>query len=195
MRVLLVESCEGAGEDVRRQLVAEGHEVVECFDAGQQLCVGSGSSAQCPFHDGVDAAVAVRIPGDATPNLHEMGAVCAIKHRVPLVEVPGLDTSPFAGRAVAASGDIVGAVEAVAADATAHADAATAALRRLPALADVDPEQVFATARRQGDRLMVTLHLPSGLPANQAAQATTWAARAVRDHDEFARIIDFSLAH
>jgi hypothetical protein len=194
MRVLLVESTEGAGDDVRKRLIAEGHEVVECFEAEQHLCVGVDHAERCPFRQGVDAAVAVRIPGDAAPNLHEMGAVCAINHRVPLVEVPGLDTSPFAGHAVATSGDIIGAIESVVNEAPGHAEAATAAMRALPTLADYDPAEVFATAKRQGDRLMITLHLPAGLAPNHAAQATTWAARAVRDHDDFARIIDFSVA-
>ena len=50
MRVLLVESTEGAGEDVRKRLIAEGHEVVECFEAEQHLCVGVDHAERCPFY-------------------------------------------------------------------------------------------------------------------------------------------------
>jgi hypothetical protein len=195
MRVVLAESIEGSGQEVRDQLVAAGHEVVECFEPGEDLCVGAGHAERCPYAGTVDVAVAVRIPGDGPIELREMGAVCSLNHHVPLVEFPGLESSPFAAYSTHSSGDVVGAIEAVAGTAPFHAAAATEALRGLPVLRDYEPESVFATARRDGDRLQLTLTLPPGLTGNQIAQATTWAARAVRDLDPHARTIDLGIAH
>jgi hypothetical protein len=194
MRVLLVESCPGTSDDVRTQLTDAGHEVVECFDDTAPLCVGIDDARRCPLGHPVDVAIAVRVPGDGAAKLHEMGAVCALRHRVPLVEYPGLDTSPFHGRSTATSGDLIGAIDDAAAQAGPHALAATAAIRGLPGLTDRDPGAAFATTERDGKRLHVVVHLPAGIAPEVAGMAATVATRAVREVDPYVSVIDVSLA-
>lgn len=195
MRVLLVESCPGTSDDVRAQLTDGGHEIVECFDDHSPLCVGSDDGRRCPLGQPVDVAIAVRIPGDGAAKLHEMGAVCAIRHRVPLVEYPGLDTSPFHGHSIPTSGDVLGALDDALAGGTSHAVAATNALRQLPYLAGGDPGAVFATSERQGRRVHITVHLPAALAAGDTSHAVTTVVRAVRAFDAHVPVIDVSVAH
>lgn len=195
MRVLLVESCPGTSDDVRAQLLDNGHEIVECFDDHSPLCVGSEDGRRCPLGQPVDVAVAVRVPGDGAAKLHEMGAVCAIRHRVPLVEYPGLETSPFHGHSVPTSGDVLGALDEALAGGSNHAVAATGALRKLPYLAAFDTAAVYATSVREANRLKLTVHLPVEVKQSDAAHAVTTVVRAVRDFDPYVPVIDVSVAH
>jgi hypothetical protein len=123
-----------------------------------------------------------------------MGAVCAIRHRVPLVEYPGLETSPFHGRATATNGDVLGALDEAVSNGSPHAIAATNALRQLPHLADADTSKIFATAERDGSRLHLVVHLPDDLAANIAGHAVTAMIRAVRAYDPYVPVIDVSMA-
>lgn len=195
MKVLLVESCPGTSDDVRAQLRESGHEIVECFDDHSPLCVGSDDGRRCPLGQPVDVAVAVRVPGDGAAKLHEMGAVCAIRHRVPLVEYPGLETSPFHGHSVPTSGDVLGALDEALAGGSAHAIAATDALRKLPYLAAFDHAAVYATAEREANRLRLTVHLPDGVQRADTSHAVNSVVRAVRDFDPYVPVIDVSVAH
>lgn len=195
MRVLLVESCPGTSDEVRIQLADAGHEVVECFDDKAPLCVGIDDGRRCPMNNQVDVAVAVRVPGDGAAKLHEMGAVCAIRHRVPLVEYPGLETSPFHGRATATNGDVLAALDDAVSNGSPHAIAATNALRQLPHLVGRDQQGIYATAERDGARLHLTVHLPDDLEANVAGHAVTAMIRAVRAYDPYIPVIDVSMAH
>lgn len=195
MRVLLVESCPGTSDEVRAQLTEGGHEIVECFDDHSPLCVGIDDGRRCPLGQPVDVAISVRVPGDGAAKLHEMGAVCAMRHRVPLVEYQGDEASPFHGRAIPAAGDVLGAIDGALGGDSAHAVAATGALRKLPYLAGADASAVYATAQRQAQRLQLTVHLPHGVDPANVSHAVNSVVRAVRDFDPYVPVIDVSVAH
>ena len=113
MRILLVDGDQSEGVVLAGQLGERGHEVVRCFPPeGHTLCVGASDSSKCPVESlGCDVALIVRDP-ESEPGLREMGAVCAIRRHIPVIEACAEAKSPFATWATPAGSAVIEAVEA-----------------------------------------------------------------------------------
>ncbi|MEY4372766.1 MAG: hypothetical protein RL219_1535 [Actinomycetota bacterium] len=184
MRVLLVESTPGNAHEVNSWLTDAGHEVVRCFDTPVTFgCRGTVAHNDCPLESRADMALLVRDLAGHAHTLTEMGAVCAMRHRIPVVEV----TEPHS-RDLDAT--MLGALAAVQYR-TEHADyehAVRDALGRLPGLAHAERVQVVVTL--QPDRVHAMLHVPDDLDGALVSTMVDHAGRALRAHDPHVRVID-----
>lgn len=184
MRVLLVESTPGNAHEVTSWLTDAGHEVVRCFEPPVTFaCRGATEHAQCPLESPTDMALLVRDLDDRGHTLTEMGAVCAMRHRVPVVEL----NEPH-GRALDAV--LLGALAAVEyrTEYEAYERAAHDALRRITTLQQ--PERVQVVVNLQNDRVRAVLHVPPDLGRDMVSTMVDHVARALRAHDPYARVID-----
>jgi hypothetical protein len=103
MQVLLIESSPGAAKTLHNRLIRDGHEVVSCNDSRGGPCRGVEANNSCPLQNHIDVAILARRDASA-PTLNEMGAVCADRHRVPVVELyPGDEFGPGESAVVAAA--------------------------------------------------------------------------------------------
>lgn len=87
--VLLIESHHGVGDTATQVLAGSGHRVHRCHDTGDPswVCVGLTDPSSCPLDGHIDVAVLARAPGTTAPTPHEDGVRCAIRARLPLVEI------------------------------------------------------------------------------------------------------------
>jgi hypothetical protein len=90
MRILLVATRPEDATAVESTLLDEGHTVTTCFDGHGGPCRGAKDVEQCPLESSVDLAVIARAPG-VEPGLLEMGATCAVHHRVGVIEIDPAD--------------------------------------------------------------------------------------------------------
>ena len=177
MDVLLIESSPGIAASLQHRLIRDGHDVVSCNDSHGGPCRGVERNESCPLERHIDIAVLAR-ERDAAPSLNEMGSVCALRHRVPLVTLyPGDEFGPGASTEIAAA----------------------VARRELEA-------GYVAAIRRQlghivGDITVVREHsrIHATLAVSEVAnaQAINWIADrardAVREHDRHTPVIDISI--
>ena len=178
MRILLVEADAGRSATVVDELEARGHEVVTCFPDDDRACVGAHDSAKCPVESlGCDVTVVVRDPM-ASPQLREMGAICAGRRHVPLVD------------SATRGGDIVAIVEGY--DTGSRPRLVEAVERRLADLPVVKRLGRVPTVsvRHAGDGLTLTIDLPPGLSRDEDDSIVTWAARALRESDPYSLTAD-----
>jgi hypothetical protein len=193
MKVLLVEGAPGIGAPAENQLRAAGHTVVGCEPAEPSSpCRGLEAVGDCPL-DGLDIDVAVvsRASGDLAPS--ERGALCAARHRIPVV-VSGnpRHAISFGPGTHTAGSDLVAACEQAARSGVAH----VAAIRRELLIAgvvtadDVDgPNQrVSFEVRREPRRLRLVVRAPQDEP--RLASITKSAAEALRRFDPHTSVID-----
>lgn len=191
MRVLLVDGDHREGDVVAAQLEERGHEVVRCFGADDaHLCRGVHVHAECPLEgEGVDVAVLVR-DQERPPQLREMGVVCAIRHRVPVVEAYAHDEAPFVGYVTQGGTAVVEAVEdAGGPDRPGHEAAIEARLATVPAVARLGKMPGVDVAKDL-KRLVVTLELPAEMSEADVQSVVTWAVQAVRDYDPYTPVVD-----
>lgn len=87
MRVLVIEDTIGNSVDIVLDLVEAGHRVVRCQPIGGTVepCAGLTGNA-CPLDERVDVTVQVH-DGDEELTLRELGAVCAGRAGIPIVNV------------------------------------------------------------------------------------------------------------
>src|SRR3954465_9458697 len=101
MRILLLESHPGVGAVTEAELVAHGHDVVHCHEAGQPAfpCRELESPGSCPLRgaDAVEVAVVVHDPAADSPTMAESGVACALRNEVPVVSRHDGTPGPFAG--------------------------------------------------------------------------------------------------
>jgi hypothetical protein len=177
MEVLLIESSPGIASTLQHRLIRDGHEVVSCTDSRGGPCRGVESNAACPLDRHIDVAVLAR-ERDATPSLNEMGAVCAQRHRVPLVTLY--------------PGDEFGAgpsTEIAAAIARREVEAGyVAAVRR-----EVGHAVGDITVLREHQRIHVTLAIPEVVDAQVVSMLADRARHAVRQHDRHTPVVDVSV--
>lgn len=98
MRVLVMESDPHAADEASKRLHSAGHDVERCFerDLGSFPCKALHAGGRCPLDDGpIDVAVVVRGHAWPRPTPLELGAVCALRAGVPLVEAGITVFSPF----------------------------------------------------------------------------------------------------
>ncbi len=177
MDVLLIESSPGIATTLQHRLIRDGHEVVSCNDSHGGPCRGVEHNESCPLDQHIDIAVLAR-ERDTEPSLNEMGSVCALRHRVPLVTLyPGDEFGPGPSTEIAAA----------------------VARRELEA-------SYVAAIRRQlghivGDITVVRehnrIHATLAVSEVASAQAINWigdrARQAVREHDRHTPVIDISI--
>jgi len=171
MRILLVDGEAGLGRETACEFESRGHDVVECFRDEDQLCVGATDSAMCPVDSlGCDVAVVVGHDGPS-PRLREMGAICATRRHLPLVD------------SATVSGGLVDAVEALdVGSRPGLVDVVEQRLRGVPAVIRIGRVPTVAV-RHVGGRLVMTLDLPQGLTRQEEESVVTWAVRALRESD------------
>jgi hypothetical protein len=189
MRVLLVESTPGNAEAVRAWLEESGHETATCFEPTAALagpgglgCRGVDHPEDCPLDRPTDLAVLVRDFDGGARSLTEMGAVCALRHRVHLVELTEPDPHDL-------DATMLAVVSEAHTDAPggAYAEVVRAALAELDTLGGAD---VGVRVTRSPDRVHVMLDVPTAVDDRVLPMTVDRASRAVRGHDPFVKVID-----
>lgn len=126
----------------------------------------------------IDVAILARERG-AEPSLNEMGSVCAMQHRVPLVTLyPGDEFGPGPSTEVAAA----------VARREVEAGYVAAVRRRL----GHGVEDIIAL--REHQRVHVTITVPKSTDAPTISKLADRARQAVREHDRTTPVIDISVA-
>lgn len=194
MRILLVDSDQSESSVLAGQLGERGHEVVRCFpNEGSDLCVGVDHPEKCPVESlGCDVALVVRDPAHA-PQLREMGAVCAVRRHIPLVEACQEDSSPYSGWSTPAGTAVVEAVEEFDSGFRPRLVAAVEAkLAEVPAVRRLGRLPTIAV-RRVGSVLQLSITLSSEYTGAEEESIVTWAVRALREADPHAPTADVSV--
>jgi len=188
MRVLLVESTPGSAREVAAWLNEAGHESSSCFDTPVTFgCRGVATHDDCPLEQPTDVAILVRDLDHGGHTLTEMGAVCAMRHRVPVVEIVEPATNELDSIMLAA---LEGAQHH-----TAHLDYVLAVREQLHHVPDIgDPSRINISITRAGGRVHAMLRLPDNITEKQLPLVVDWVGRALRQHDPYARIIDVGVS-
>ena len=179
MKLLLIESTPGNAHEIGADLIAEGHEVVTCADEHGGPCRGISQHAECPMEHHIDLTIVAREHGSAH-TLDEMGSVCAMRHRVPMVEVDPRQVADELPSVKVANAVAKRAIEAGYATAVRHE------LGHLPALVDVE---------RTPGRIHVSVQVPAsqGASSQQLSAVADRARHAVRAHDPYVSGIDVAV--
>ena len=184
MKILMIDSDRREGAVLADEFRTRGHEVVRCFpDPSDGMCVGVHSPHECPVESlGCDVALVVR-DADRPPHLQEMGAVCAVRRHIPLIEAYGHGDGPFADWATPTGTAVIEAVEEHDSGLRPRlVEAVERALADLPLVTRLGRVPTVAV-RKHDDRLSVSIDMPAGLSAADEDAIVTWAVRAVREHD------------
>lgn len=178
MKLLLVESQPGIARTLTTQLTDAGHDVVMCSDeVGDGPCRSVADGAACPLHEHVDLTLVAK-PEAGVDTLLEMGAVCAERHRIPVVRVDPdacADPADFVRRAAAAGKDRV--------------EAQYAAVVR----ADLADLGATVEATRESGRVQIVVGVGPTADSATRSRAADRARAAVRNFDPFVRSIDVSV--
>jgi hypothetical protein len=177
MEVLLIESSPGVAISLQRRLARDGHEVITCNDSQGGPCRGIESDQSCPMERHIDVAILAR-QRSAAPSLNEMGSVCAMQHRVPLVTLyPGDEFGPGVSTEIAA------------AVARRQVEAGyVAAVRRQLGHGVED-----ITVMREHQRIHVTITVGTSMSAQTIGRLVDRARQAVHEHDRHAPVVDISV--
>ena len=177
MEVLLIESSPGVASTLQQRLLRDGHDVVSCNDSHGGPCRGVDSHDSCPMERHIDVAILARERG-AAPSLNEMGSVCALTHRVPLVTLyPGDEFGP------GVSAEITAAV------AKREVEATYVGVIRRELGHDVDDIHVT----REHQRIHVELTIAESLDARAVSRLADRARHAVRAYDRTTPVVDISV--
>jgi hypothetical protein len=196
MKVLVLESENGAAAIATAQLERAGHEVLRCHEPGARAfpCAGFGSSG-CPLEqEGVDVVLTVRSRPSAQPAPLEDGAVCALRRHVPLVVAGRAGANPFSTFPVTIAGrDIVAACEEAATGPLVdHEAVAQRALDESLLANGLDDSDARATVRRRAGRITTSLRFPTETPERTRAMASVRVVGALRQFDPYNGGIDVS---
>jgi hypothetical protein len=177
MEVLVIESSPGIAATLEHRLVRDGHEVISCNDSHGGPCRGVVSNEACPMTSHIDLAILARERG-APPSLNEMGSVCAMRHRVPMVTLyPGDEFGPGTSTEIAAD----------TARRVVEAGYAAAIRQHLKhAVEDI-------TVEREHQRVHVTLTITEPMSAQSIGRLADRARQAVREHDSHTPVVDISV--
>jgi hypothetical protein len=193
MKVLLVEGATGIGASAESELRAAGHVVVGCEPAEPSSpCRGLEAIGDCPLdgHD-IDVAVVSRASGELTPS--ERGALCAARHRIPVVVAGNPRHAMSFGPGTHLAGpDLVEACTQAAGSGAAHV---VAVRRELLMAGVVSPDDVDGRnppisfeVRREPRRLRLVVRAPQDEP--RLASIIKSAAEALRRFDPHSSVID-----
>jgi hypothetical protein len=180
MRILLVATRPEDATAVESTLLGEGHTVTTCSDGNGGPCRGTEHVEQCPLESSVDLAVIARGQG-VEPGLLEMGATCAVHHRVGVVEIDPADPplESLYDLADAAEAAVVAEYEQSVRDLI-H--------RALPA----GTVPAVVVTRRDQD-VHVSVLVDRRLDALTVSAVADRARAGVRRHDRFAKVIDVAV--
>lgn len=198
MDVLLVESHVGLGRQAERELQAAGHRVLHCVSEDMSgPCVGLSDRVECPL-DRYDVAAAVIARVGDPLRAGEHGAICAARHRIPLVTAPDVtELGSLEGLADTWSVDVVRSVELAAASGTRHEAAVLRDLLTLGVVGRDDVEgddaPVAISVEREPRRLVLTVWLPEG--DGREAGIVKSATEALRRYDPHVSVIDVHVRH
>jgi hypothetical protein len=199
MRVLVVGTLPGAVERASETLRDAGHEVVCCHDGDDAAFPCRGLRGDdCPLDGpGVDVVVSARDHAWPTPSTYEDGAVCALRHRVPMVVHGVTSGHPFdewvSGES-RSDQELPAVVEAVArAPMSGHTDFTRSTARQVLETAGLPTDGLDAAVVRRDGRLRVTLTLPAGAEAAESS-VTAKVLGGLRRYDRHARGIDLGFA-
>ena len=182
MRILLVASRPNDATSIEATLLDDGHTVTTCTDGSGGPCRGLHDFDECPLEASVDVAVVARAVGaDDERTLAEMGAVCAVRHRVGVIE---MDPERPSGRSLYDMAD--------------EAERAQCELYETTIASMIDPmlpTGVSATVKvaRLDRDVRVSVLLRGRTDALQNAAIADRARAGVRRHDRFARVIDVTV--
>jgi hypothetical protein len=166
---------------VEQALTSVGHTIATCHDDHGGPCRGVDHLEECPLESSVDLAVIARSP-QSHHGLDEMGAVCAARHRVGVVE---LDPSRAADTSLY---DLADAAEARLC--SEYEASVTATLRETSPMTPLS-----VTVRRHDRDIRVRLELDVRATPLEMTALADRARAGVRRHDRFARTIDVSVVH
>ena len=177
MDVLVIESTPGIAATLEHRLVRDGHQVLSCNDSHGGPCAGVDADVECPLTNHVDVAVLAR-PRGAPRTLNEMGSVCAMRHRVPLVTLhPGDEFGP------GPSTEIAAAVARRAVEASYEA-----AVRR-----QVGHSVDDITVQREYQRIHVTITVEKTMSALAIRRLVDRVRQTVRAYDPHTPTVDISV--
>jgi len=199
MRVLVVGTLPGAVEGARATLQEAGHEVVGCHDGDDAAFPCRGLRGDdCPLAGpGIDVVVSARHHAWPARSPYEDGAVCALRHHVPMV-VHGITARHPFGEWVSGESrseqELPAVVESVArAPMSGHSDFARSTTRQVLESAGLPTDGVDAAVVRREGRLRVTLTLPPGSEAAESS-VTAKVLGGLRRYDRHAPGIDLGFA-
>jgi hypothetical protein len=194
MRILMLESHAGVGDDAVAMLTEVGHTIERC-EAGDRRfpCRGLAGEDVCPLDEYVDVAVLAQEPG---VDYLEHGAVCAARERVPVVEIEPAHAHlrlPASVWTSAAGPSLAEECERAARDGTAHAQAVAKRLVALGVIARDQLEGEDATlsiaVERGTNRLLMTIGL-GDQNRDRRTEIVRAATQALRDFDQRVPVID-----
>jgi hypothetical protein len=122
-----------------------------------------------------------------------MGAICAIRRHIPMIEARAESKSPFADWSTPAGTAVIEAVEEF--DTGARPGLVTAIearLATLPAVIRLGQLPTIAV-RHIGSRLLMNITLPPGATPAEEESIVTWAVRCLREVDPYTLTADVSV--
>lgn len=181
MKILLVANHPDDAQAVEHALVAEGHSVATCHDERGGPCRGVSSPESCPLETSVDLTVIARSP-EQHRGIDEMGAICAARHRIGVVEIdPNAPSEvPLYELADAAEDRICREYERSVLD----------------TIREIQPDLPLQVSVRRHDRdVRVRIQLQTDAGTLETTAIADRARAGVRRHDRFAQVIDIALVH
>lgn len=185
MKVLIVESEPGVAEGTEAVLSEAGHEIVRCHVPRWQAVPCVGVDGVCPIAAGVDVAVLARNRASSEPSVLEDGIRCAIRERVPIVEVGPAGVNPYAEWTTARIGPqeldrLVDVASEAASKPNSELTAiGTEALRNTLESAGESPDNAEALVHRTANGSNVIIHVGDDVPTSAARRAAAWVASVI----------------
>src|SRR5688572_7201329 len=192
LRVMVVEPQAHDADEAIEHLVAAGHEVARCVEAGHPSFPCAAYREGCPLECGraVDVVVDVRRHARSQLAPGEFGMSCAVRHHVPLVLVGPTILHPFDEFAIESTTDgkdVVRTCERAAArPLPAHSRAATNALTDYLDGHAPDVMRVKVEVFRRNGALAVIVGCDPPLPASVRSMVGTRIVAALRAIDRTA---------
>ena len=184
MKLLLVETTPGNAHQVATWLQEAGHETSTCFSTPVNFgCRGVANHQDCPLERETDAAVLVSDFDGSGHTLTEMGAVCAMRRRVPVLRIVEPGTPDLDATMLALLDDLQRY--------SAHPDYVLAAQEALTHIAGIgDVSRIGVAITRDRGRVHAMLNLPPELTDAQVPTIVDFVGRALREYDHYAKVID-----
>jgi hypothetical protein len=181
MKILLVANHPDDAMAVEQALTSVGHTIATCHDDHGGPCRGVDHLEECPLESSVDLAVIARSP-ETPRGLDEIGAVCAARHRVGVVELDPRN---------AADSSLYDLADAAEARLCREYEASVATTLR-----ETSPLTPLGVTVRRHDRdVRVRLELDVRVTPLEMTALADRARAGVRRYDRFARTIDVSVVH